>query len=175
MKNYRIREGSIAWYIKRYGRLMAVVLLVGVISVVLIDARGLKIEPQGDEKQKVKEVYAAEKEMPKTENVALSVEDMICMECDKYGIDAELAVAIAKMETGHFTSDAYTAGNNVGGMSIDEVPMTFKSLERGVEAFVKNLYYNYYQQGLDTVDEISEKYCPINQEQWADTVKELME
>lgn len=174
MKNYRIREGSIAWYVKKYGRLMAVVVLLGVISVAVITTSETENAPQSEKKLKVDEVYAMEKEQPKTEMKALSVEDLICIECDKYGIDARLALAIARLETGHFTSDAYLSGNNVGGLSIDETPMCFTSLERGVEAFVMNLYYNYYQEGLDTVDEIAEKYCPINKEHWAESVKDLM-
>ena len=174
MKNYRVREGSIAWYVKKYGRLMAVVLLLVAISVAVITTSGTETAPQSEKKVKVDEVYAMEIEPSKTEKKALGVEDLICIECDKYGIDARLALAIARLETGHFTSDAYLSGNNVGGLSIDEEPMCFTSLERGVEAFVMNLYYNYYQEGLDTVDEIAPKYCPVNQEQWADTVKDLM-
>ena len=60
MKNYRIREGSIAWYVKKYGRLMAVVLLLGVISLAVIDARGEEIAPQSENNLKVEEAYAME-------------------------------------------------------------------------------------------------------------------
>ena len=58
-------------------------------------------------------------------------------------------------------------------MSINEVPIYYESLEEGIEAFVKNLAENYFRQGLTTVDEIGEKYCPGNTE-WASIVKELM-
>ena len=58
-------------------------------------------------------------------------------------------------------------------MSINEVPIYYESLEEGIEAFVRNLAENYFGQGLTTVDEIGEKYCPGNTE-WASIVKELM-
>jgi hypothetical protein len=157
----------------RRNLIIAILALSALVATVHI-GRAYLIDSHNEDSVKIDKVYALEKEPVKTEIKALSVEELIIIECDKYGVDEELALAIAKLETGHFTSDAYTAGNNVGGMSIDEEPMCFPSLERGVEAFVKNLYYNYYEQGLDTVDEIAKKYCPLNQEQWAETVKELM-
>lgn len=100
-------------------------------------------------------------------------EEMIKVACDWYGIDYTIPLAIAKLETGHFTSDAYTQGNNVGGMSINEVPITYTSLEDGVDAFIRNLAANYYSQGLNTVEEISTKYCPINADKWAESVNAL--
>ena len=157
----------------RRNLIIAILALSALVATVHI-GRTYLIGSHNEDSVKIDKVYALEKEPVKTEIKALSVEEMIIIECDEYEVDEELALAIAKLETGHFTSDAYTAGNNVGGMSIDEEPMTFKSLERGVEAFVKNLYYNYYEQGLDTVDEIAKKYCPLQEEYWAETVKELM-
>ena len=172
--NEYIRERSLVWYLQKYGIIITVFLIVIVVGA--IATMNLDNSPsQNDEKTKVDKVYALEKKSPTDELKVTGVEDMICIECDKYGVDAELALAIAKLETGHFTSEAYTEGNNVGGLSIDEVPMEFKDLEQGVEAFVMNLHHNYIAEGLDTVDEIAEKYCPINKEQWAETVKALME
>lgn len=115
----------------------------------------------------VEPVYAAEKE--------LTVEEMIIEKCNTYEIDSTLALAISRLETGNFTSDAYIYGNNVGGMSVDEVPVGFDTLEEGVEAFVNNLKVNYYNEGLNDVDEIAGKYCPVNEKQWAETVQALME
>ncbi len=150
-------------------------IITAVVLVTFTSARTYCIPSQTEENTEVEQIVKEQEKSVQYELTALSVEDLICIECDKYGIDAELALAIAKLETGHFTSEAYLAGNNVGGLSIDEVPMCFKDLERGVEAFVKTLYYNYFQQGLDTVDEIAKKYCPVNEEQWAESVKALMQ
>ena len=103
----------------------------------------------------------------------LTVEEQIELKCDEYDIPSDIPLAIARLETGHFTSRAYKEGNNVGGMSIDEQPISYETLEEGVEAFVENLAENYFEEGLDTPEKIGKKYCPAN-EQWAEIVKELM-
>lgn len=102
------------------------------------------------------------------------VEEMIQAACEFYGIGHEIPLAIARLETGHFTSAAYTDCNNVGGMSINEIPITYSSVDEGVDAFVSNLAENYIAQGLTTVEEISGKYCPVNADSWADNVTALM-
>lgn len=113
-----------------------------------------------------KAAYAAET------SEALTVEDMITTEADNAGVDPELALAIAKLETGHFTSDAYLYGNNVGGMSVNEVPMSFSTLKEGVTAYIECLK-TYYAAGLTTPEEIGKHWCPVNPE-WAATVETLM-
>lgn len=171
MKKYRIREKSPAWYCKKFWK-PALVAVVATGLLVTITAFA-----EGNEPVRVNVQQQTERtvEVKNTPFKALTVEEMICMECDKYGVDAELAVAIARLETGNFTSAAYTEGNNVGGLSHDEEPIAFKDLERGVEAFVMNLYHNYYEQGMDTVEEIAPKYCPLNADHWAEVVTEIME
>ena len=166
-KKQNIIEGSLAWYCKKLWKPAVVVSLsaaVLVSAMAFAESRPEVPEPQEKPSETIFRSFEPQ-----------SVEEMICMECDEYGIDAKLAIAIARLETGHFTSEAYTEGNNVGGLSHDEQPIEFKDLERGVEAFVMNLYYNYYAEGLDTVEEIAPKYCPVNQEQWAEAVTEIME
>lgn len=124
-------------------------------------------EPRYEKVETVEPVYAAEEE--------LTVEEMIIAKCNTYEVDSTLALAISRLETGNFTSDAYIYGNNVGGISEREVPVGFDTLEEGVEAFVRNLKVNYYNEGLNDVDEIAGKYCPVNERQWAETVQALME
>ena len=161
--------------IKLYGSIAVMIVMVAVVMVTFTAMRSTEIEPQGEVTVNVEQRVNVKKNTPVANFKITGVEDMICVECDKYGVDAELALAIARLETGHFTSEAYTEYNNVGGLSRDEEPIQFKDLETGVEAFVRNLYHNYIAEGLDTVDEIAPKYCPVNQEQWAETVKALME
>ena len=107
-------------------------------------------------------------------NCTGSAEGMITVACEYYGIDPDIPLAIARLETGNFTSDAFRHCNNVGGLSINEVPITYKSLEDGVDAFVANLAKNYFSIGFDTPERISQKYCPNNAESWAETVRILM-
>lgn len=128
----------------------------------------------------VYEVWAATVQIEPTEDDAenvegleMNTEEMIIAACEEYGIDHEIPVAISRLETGHWTSDAYIYGNNVGGMSVNEVPLSYETLTEGVDAFVKNLTYNYFEEGLDTPEEIGQKYCPINPE-WAEVVRGLM-
>lgn len=104
----------------------------------------------------------------------LTAERMISITCQAHGIEPEIPLAIAKLETGHFTSDAFRDGNNVGGMSVNEIPFTYKNLKKGVEAFVLNLADNYFAQGLTTPEAIGKKYCPVNAEGWSRAVRKLM-
>ena len=104
----------------------------------------------------------------------MTVEEQIALKCDEYGIPSEIPLAIARLETGHFKSRAYKEGNNVGGLSVDEVPLEYDSLDEGVDAFVGNLAENYFAEGLTTPEEIGKKYCPANSE-WAEIVNEIIE
>lgn len=80
----------------------------------------------------------------------------------RYGIDYKIAIAIAKAEAGSdYSSDAFVYKNNVGGTFKNNVLRTFNTLEEGMEFFVANLKYLYFDMGLDTLEEIQPKYCPI--------------
>lgn len=107
----------------------------------------------------------------KSEN--MTIEDRIKESCEAYGVPFPLALAIARLETGWFTSSAYVNGNNPGGMSINEIPITYPTIEEGVDAFVSNLHRNYISLGLDTPEEIGPKYCPVNPN-WVNIVNQLM-
>lgn len=102
-----------------------------------------------------------------------SIESRIIEACNRYGIDSSIVLAIARLETGNFTSHAYLVGNNPGGMSVNEVPITYSSIEQGVEAMVSNLANNYFAIGLTTPELIGQKYCPVNPN-WANMVRSLM-
>lgn len=84
---------------------------------------------------------------------------------ERYGIDYKLAIAIAKWETGNYTSNAFVNKNNVGGLmywnGTKSVLQSFNSVSAGIEAFISNLKHNYYDLGLDTIEEIQKKYAPV--------------
>lgn len=166
-KKTKIREGSIAWYVSKYWKLALYVAIIAVLALLFASCT-LQGELDKANTQPPTEKPIEANFEPST------VEEMICVECDKYGIDPKLPLAIAKFETGHFTSEAYTEGNNVGGLSHDEQPVGFPTLERGVEAFVANLYHNYYEQGLDTPEKMAGKYCPLQKANWAESVTSIM-
>ena len=122
----------------------------------------------------LQQIVKADRLEPAEGSYVPSVQEMIMLACREYGIDPDIPLAIARLETGNFTSDAFRRCNNVGGMSIDEVPITYGSLEDGVDAFVANLAENYFGKGFNDVERISEKYCPVNAAAWAEAVRELM-
>ena len=124
-----------------------------------------RLEKIKQERERIEEAERR-KEMP--------IEELITVVCEDHGISSEIPLAIARLETGHFTSSAYLNKNNPGGMSIDEVPITYPSREDGVEAFVSNLAENYFGIGLTTPESIAQKYCPVNATNWASMVRQLM-
>ena len=75
-----------------------------------------------------------------------------------------MSIAISKWETGNYTSVAFRSKNNVGGMMCSSGLITYGSLEEGIIAFLSNLKYNYFDIGLDTLEKIQPKYCPIGAE-----------
>lgn len=111
-------------------------------------------------------------QVAETPEEPLTVEKMITTEAKNAGVDPELALAVAKLETAHFTSDAYVSGNNVGGLSDNEVPRSYATLDEGVNAFIGCLK-EYFDAGLTTPEEIGRYYCPVNSS-WAEVVNELM-
>ena len=78
-----------------------------------------------------------------------------------YGVDWRLAIAISKHETGNYTSKAFNELNNVGGNFRSGSLMVFEDLDKGIDFFISNLKNNYIDMGLDTIELIQPKYCPI--------------
>ena len=76
---------------------------------------------------------------------------------------AILVVAISKHETGNWTSNLYKNNNNFGGIynSKEQKFYSYESNDKGLQAFVNLLKNNYFAKGLDTIEEIGAKYCPI--------------
>jgi hypothetical protein len=76
---------------------------------------------------------------------------------------AILVVAISKHETGNWTSNLYKNNNNFGGIynSKEKKFYSYESNEKGLQAFVNLLKNNYFGKGLNTIEEIGAKYCPV--------------
>lgn len=93
------------------------------------------------------------------------VTDMITKECLKAGYDEEktlIAVAIAKHETGNYTSNAFNNKYNLGGMMKKSGGLrSFDSLEEGVSEYVAYLDRMYFSDGLTTLETMQPRYCPI--------------
>jgi len=101
------------------------------------------------------------------------MDKLIEAECMKLGIDEETAIAIARLETGHYTSRLFTESNNFGGMGDGNRYYTYETPQDGAKAFVK-MIKSYADKGMDTPKKMQKAYCP-NNEAWADMVEELRE
>lgn len=138
-------------------------------------AREAEFQRQKEEEERLKqEELQKQKEEEERQRIAsLPIEEKIRLACERYCVDYRIVLAIARLETGWFKSSAFLNRNNPGGLSRNEVPMSFSTQEEGVEAFVSNLKHNYFDQGLDSPSKIGTKYCPVNP-QWASMVERLM-
>lgn len=103
----------------------------------------------------------------------VSMEEKIRIACDIYGADYNITLAIGRYETGWWSSYACTVKNNPGGMSRNEVPIYYDTIDEGIDAWVQNLANNYFAMGLDTPEKIAEKYCPNNNE-YASYLRKMM-
>ena len=104
----------------------------------------------------------------------LTTEELIIREAEAAGVDPSVAVAISRLETGHWTSSAYTYYNNVGGLSDNEVPRSYATVKDGVKAFV-NCLVSYWEKGLTTPELMEPVYCPPSNGKWAANVRAIME
>jgi LAS superfamily LD-carboxypeptidase LdcB len=75
-------------------------------------------------------------------------------------------MAISAHETGNGTSEFLVKYNNPGGLMDPKTdwqePQKFATLEEGIDAMARNLQEKYTSQGLTTIDQIAEKYAPVN-------------
>lgn len=133
----------------------------------------LQREKEEEERLKQEELQKQKEEEERQRIASLPIEEKIRLACERYSVDYRIVLAIARLETGWFKSSAFLNRNNPGGLSRNEVPMSFSTQEEGVEAFVSNLKHNYFDQGLDSPSKIGTKYCPVNP-QWASMVERLM-
>lgn len=76
--------------------------------------------------------------------------------------EAIISIAIARWETGNYTSSAFLNKHNVGGMMGSKGLIQYSSLDEGVIKFLSNLKNNYFAIGLDTIEKIQPKYCPVD-------------
>lgn len=91
--------------------------------------------------------------------------EIIVGTAQKYGLDPALLAAIMALETGWGTSSAVNNQNNPGGLmdpSSNWMSLqSFSSIEAGIDAMAKNLKTGYIDQGLTSISQIGNKYCPV--------------
>lgn len=88
------------------------------------------------------------------------------------GLDPYLVEAISRVETGHFNSNAFLNHNNFGGLTGSQGVMSFDTYEEGLDAYIRTLVW-YKSDGLETIEEIAGRYCPVNKDNWTVAVNSV--
>lgn len=172
MKRYRRTGGGLLGWLDRHRQPLVCIVtstfLLGAYSLACADDLKTR-ELQAEEWGKIVSIEYIPFES-RYENETDRLIEEKCMELD---IDETLAIAIARLETGNYTSQLFTKSNNFGGMSNGNRYYTYKTKEDGAEAFVK-MIKAYADYGMDTPSKMQKTYCPGN-ENWANMVSKIRE
>ena len=79
-----------------------------------------------------------------------------------YGLDWKLVEAIIIHETGNRTSSAFKTRHNSCGMMRAGRIIKFDNEESGIISCISNLKNNYFDQGLQTPEQMQRKYAPVS-------------
>ena len=100
--------------------------------------------------------------------------DLIFKVSQKYGFDYRLIVAIAQQESNLCKKAPENCFNCWGAGIHSRGTMCFNSFSEGIEWMGKYLKEEYFDEGLSTVEEIMEKYCPHSNGSWAFGVNQFI-
>ena len=132
-----------------------------------------------NEYQTTVELYELENETLKENLIVrlneLTIEEMFKVAANVYDLDFNLVYAIARLETGNFTSSLWLNSNNPGGIKSGSGWARYHSRFVGIMEMCRMLRYSYIDQGLTTPEAIGKKYCPNTSEGWANKVNQLMQ
>ena len=133
------------------------------------------IESQKELKAEIQkiELAAAKKLTTKTKTAKKEEPTILEKAGDTYNIDPKLLEAIERLESGHYTSNVYKSMNNSWGAMDGDDFMYFDSPDESTMALAKCLRTYYFDEGYDTIEKISKKYCPVNAEHWAEQVSAI--
>ena len=109
-------------------------------------------------------------------NQTFSREEMFDVAAEVYRVDPVMLYAIARHETGNFTSRLFVENNNPGGIKdFDSASgwASYGSEFEGIMEMARLIRRGYYNYGLDTPEEIGAKYCPDGTD-WAGAIRRLM-
>jgi hypothetical protein len=109
-------------------------------------------------------------------NQTFSREEMFDVAAEVYRVDPVLLYAIARHETGNFTSRLFVENNNPGGIKDFNSASgwaSYGSEFEGIMEMARLIRRGYYNYGLDTPEEIGAKYCPDGTD-WAGAIRRLM-
>ena len=133
----------------------------------------IEIENERASAEKVKEESKKVKEEKVKEEKVKEETTILEKAGDAYNIDPKLLEAIERLESGHYTSNVYKTMNNSWGAMDGDDFMYFDSPDESTMALAKCLRTYYFDEGYDTIEKISKKYCPVNAEHWAEQVSAI--
>ena len=172
-KGYRVREKVATGLAEMKNTIIVLTIgfVIGVLYSTTITLFGSVMQTQSNEKIAVMQIDQKQekpRENHKNDEEKCTLDETSCLikkYADEYGLDYKLAIAISKHETASYTSYAFKSLNNVGGMMYwngSKMQLKyFENLNNGIDAFIKNLKFNYIDLGLDTIEKIQSKYAPI--------------
>lgn len=103
-----------------------------------------------------------------------TIEEKFKMASQIYDVDYKLIYAIARLESGNFTSELWYSKHNPGGITSGSGWASFSNDFEGILEMTRMIKYHYINKGLDTVDKISRVYCPSTAEDWSYKVTTIM-
>lgn len=109
---------------------------------------------------------------PEEEYVPETPREWLYFYCEEYGVDPYIAIAISRLETGNWTSEAFSQ-YNFGGLTGSNGLYSFDSMQAGAERFISLISW-YFENGMTTIAEMAPVYCPTDPYSWAAQVNELM-
>lgn len=180
---------SVIWVQIKYkqttiGGIMIVITMICIIISMTIEIADAITGKNNIDVDKIDEVVYAERIIENivvdVEEISTDIEDihfdneydeMIYQATKDTIIDPYLAIAISRLETGHYTSDAFLNGHNFGGMTGSNGIMSFSSKSDGLDKYITMLEW-YYEMDMDTPQKMQAVYCPPNDE-WDDIVSSI--
>lgn len=147
-----------------------VIVLTLIINVIILSNKEAEVIEKVKEVQELKEVYVVKESFKEEKECAYGLyECAVYKESLNQGLNVEqskIAIAISKWETGAYTSELFKNSNNLGGLydSTNRRFYKYSNVEEGIESFVRNLKVGYFDKGLNTIEQIQKKYCPIGAE-----------
>lgn len=174
---YIVKETYTAFeksFLKVWGKfpkwLIRVIVWTTIVNIMVLNDKAPEVIEKIKSVTEIKEVYAIKEIMVEPKKCEWGIYE--CAIYDKaleYGLNEEqskIAVAITKHETGNYTSTLFKDSNNIGGLYNSTAKKFFKysNIEEGIDAYINNLKKGYFDKGLDTIEKIQKKYCPIGAE-----------
>lgn len=174
---YIVKETYTAFeksFLKVWGKfpkwLIRVIVWTTIVNIMVLNDKAPEVIEKIKSVTEIKEVYAVKEIMVEPKKCEWGIYECAIYDTAlEYGLNdnqAKISIAISKHETATYTSDIFKNKNNIGGLynSGAECFYAYKSVEDGIDAFIKNLKNGYFDKDLNTIEDIQKKYAPLNVE-----------